>query len=135
MSNKKFILYVRGGNDYTETDACFVEVDEGLAKKVKTRIALAKAAKADDPEFTRLVFWDSSPLFFPAETLGEELWDRVQEEQIFEAPDGMTEDDIAAVRVECIQMHVTEDRVYWACYLKHTDIRMESEAIRPDWLD
>ena len=114
MGNK-FILYVRGGNDWTETDACFVEVDEVLARKIKTRIALAKAAKADDPDFRKLCFWDGTPLFFPSECYGDDFMERVQDEQQFEAPENITEESVPAVRVESILMHVTdehEDRLH-----------------------
>ena len=126
--SKRFILRVYGGNDYTETDAAFVELDDETLGKIRSRMGLAKMMKSDDSEFIRLSFFDYTPDFFVAETLGGDMQDRVEEQQRFETE--VTE--VAAVRVDVTQIHVTEDRVYWTTYLKHTDIRLETEALREE---
>jgi hypothetical protein len=132
MSNvKKIFLAVRGGGDYTEADACLVTLDKELIDKIRSRAKLAKAAKAADPEFHTLTFWDYSPTFLVLSSFDEDLAEELVCGASVDAPADLDEDSLEAVRVECVEMVVDGDGdVCWSAILKHTDCYLGTDKLR-----
>jgi hypothetical protein len=128
--DKTFVSKVYSGqDDYCDADWAILEISPGCAWLMLQRMDMATAQKGRDGTLYALSFWDSLPTFVRYDTLPEELADKVEDEELvlLDHPLPVAEDNIAAV--ECGQVIVRPDEIYWKAYLKHTSIALETATL------
>jgi len=112
----KKILKVRISNEFAEgPEVAVVEIDDHLRSRVWQ---LASAVKSLNVYAIRE--FNGYPEFF--------MQDHEHEESVIPRPpeDGFEE---MACRVECVTLNVTDSDFYWTGYVKHTDVRFETDSI------
>lgn len=128
--DKTFISKVYSGeDDYCDADWATLEISPGCAWLMLQRMDMAAAQKSRDGDLYALTFWDSLPTFVRYDTLPEELAGKVEDEELvlLDHPLPVAENNIAAV--ECGQVIVRPDEIYWKAYLKHTSIALETATL------
>jgi len=113
----KKILKIHISNEFAEgPEAAIIDIDNKLQSRIQQ---LASAAKILDVYSVRE--FNGYPEFFMRDHDNEG-------ETIIPRPpkDGNEE---MACRVECVTLNVTSSDFYWSGYVKHTDIRFETETV------
>lgn len=113
----KKILEIHINNEFVEgPEVAVIEIDDKLQSRIQQ---LASAAKILDVYSVRE--FNGYPELFMRDHDNEE-------ETIIPRPpeDG---DEEMTCRVECVTLNVTSSDFYWSGYVKHTDIRFETETV------
>lgn len=121
----KFIMGVSAGQfEWNEHDTAYVEIDEEFLAQIAKRKEAWELVRETDSSLYCLRYWCGDVDFFEgaddvcsSESMRHDDFEEPAEERI--------------LRIDCLQMVVTQDGIYWTCYPKHGDYRLETARI--DW--
>ena len=125
-----FLSTTSSHEDYKgECDIAVVEMTKELAELILKRAEIFRELHAKDRMLVHMDYFDYSANYFQIS-----YEDDIEEELQANTYDGPAESDYVFPEerrqsTECDQMVLTDDSVYWACFVKHTNIRIETGAI------
>lgn len=113
------ILEVHIGSEFDHgPEVAVVEITSALETRIRQLAAVAKVLGV-----YKVAEFDSSPDFFLRDYDAEEgdgpIAYRIPED----------EDEENACRVECVTLNVTANDYYWSGYVKHTNVRWETDTV------
>ena len=132
------IIDTSSSNDYDNGDCAFCLIHmtpQYVAYLLGVMDDVRRMHRADESVYA-LKCWDSGPRYFGVNDKFQELRDvdgaviaNIQpgEPILLTADPGLGEDDFQ--RVECQTVQVARDVLWWATYVKHTSIRIETAQI------
>lgn len=133
---KVFVLRTFYTNDYNaDCDAAIIEDTPALRAMIRERVTIMKTLKAAQPGLWSMSYWDGHATYVSYSTLTSMGLDNA-----FEGGDGEVEEhDIAlgedmGERIECAEMIVTDDAIYWKCVPKHSEIDLHTAEISIKYL-
>lgn len=124
----RLILNTYSSNEHYNGDCDFaiVEVDPFLARKILSRHHAFLFARRQDENACLLEFHDHGPQY----ARHDDKYDVIENGEDFaELPESVKVSDDDLQRTECDRMCIDWDSVFWRCYPKHSDVRIETRCI------
>lgn len=129
----RLLLKCRSNSEYENDIGAYAIVDftDDLLKLVAKRRKAFIAAKEQDKELVEMYFWDSSPDYYPIGSMekkqeaGESFDDLLAQDEgdgefiEIDAAFEVEPDEAAPSRMECFQMVIDENEVFWTAVPKH----------------
>lgn len=118
-------------------DVAIVAITPALAQHILERITVLQTLQTQDGSLHQLRYWDNAVDYACMhDTLEEEVWrwtgrdvwDALNQE-VVEMAGNFTIGQDSLQRVDCAQMVVTHDGVYWVATLTHGDIHIRTASL------
>ena len=128
------LLDVHSGTDFDGPDFAVVELTLADAKGLLARVETTKKLKAADHEVLRVSYWDGAADYFQSDDIEDDLTD-VDGKEVSWGDGVFVLDHLPVkapencIRVECSQIKVSDDDVFWTTIPKHTDITVETSLV------
>ena len=124
-------ILMRGNSTNQDYDAdisfVFVDLYPALARLMLKRIAEFKRLKKKDSSALETYYWNHEAVYLSYGQVSEKEQKAVNTDLIVDATTKITFED--GQRVECNQMIVSDDCVYFTAIPKHSSIYIQSEQI------
>jgi len=124
-------ILMRGNSTDENYDAdisyVFVDLTPTLARQMLKRVAEFKRTKAKDTHALETYYWNHEAIYLSYGQVSEKEQEAVNTDLVVDATTKITFADGA--RVECNQMIVSDDCVYFTAIPKHSSIYIISEQI------
>jgi hypothetical protein len=130
----KLIVNTYAHDEIDGYDYAFLDITPELANVIIKRREALKQLFSHDSEACQIEYYDFGPVF--SYSLPESIESLMDNGEDFKETDACAEDfEDLAERTECDRMVITSSDVYWTCYAKHTDVRIETRPIPYDVIE
>lgn len=118
-------------------DVAVITITPALARHILKRITLLQALHTQDGSLHQLRYWDDAVDYACVHAAleeeiwrwtGKEVWDALNQE-VVEIDGNFTIGQDYLQRVDCTQIVVTHDGVYWIATLTHGDVHLRTASL------